>query len=266
MRCSSFCTANNYDMSSLKRSLKAKGYSPQNYDEVIHINVDSGKHKADVFFFPFGCVVSWGLGEEEEKKYYKLPRDFQEEDHKKVIEDYAVYKVGKVTEIKEEYDEIVLEKDDILVKLSISFGLAQSVKLSSFEESIVKTIENTRHIPNELVQKGKISLSSTKLSKKLGALFQERNSINLHTEIIGVPEFFWRRPMYEPYYLMTAEYLDIKIRLDILNKRLDVIHELYDMISNELKHIHSSRLELTIIYLIIIEVVLVLIKDFFKWI
>ena len=36
------------------------------------------------------------------------------------------------------------------------------------------------------------------------------------------------------------------------------------IISNELNHIHSSRLELTIIYLIIIEVVLVILKDVLK--
>ena len=96
----------------------------------------------------------------------------------------------------------------------------------------------------------------------MGELFAERTSITLHTDILDTPEFFWRRSRYEPYYMMATEYMDIQQRMDVLNKRLDVIYELYGILSNELNHAHSSRLELTIIYLIVIEVVLVILKDF----
>jgi uncharacterized Rmd1/YagE family protein len=51
----------------------------------------------------------------------------------------------------------------------------------------------------------------------------------------------------------------------VLYKRLDVIHELFEMLGNELNHQHSSRLEWTIIYLIVIEVVLTVAKDLLKW-
>ena len=108
-------------------------------------------------------------------------------------------------------------------------------------------------------------MSRKKLSKKIGALFSERNSINLHSDILDTPEFFWRRPRYEHYYLMASEYMDIQTRLDILNRRLGVIHELYDILSSELNHRHSSRLELIIILLILIEVVVVLRNEFMKF-
>jgi uncharacterized Rmd1/YagE family protein len=64
---------------------------------------------------------------------------------------------------------------------------------------------------------------------------------------------------------MASEYMDITTRLDILNRRLDVIHELYEILSSELNHRHSSRLELTIILLILIEVVVVLRNEFLKF-
>ena len=148
----------------------------------------------------------------------------------------------------------------------MAHGLSQSVKLDVFENSIEKTIENTRYLPAELAEKGKISLSRKKISQKIGALFAERNSVNLHSDILDTPEFFWRRPRYEPYYHMASQYMDIATRLDILNRRLDVIHELYDILSNELKHAHSSHLEWVIILLIVSEVLMHLVKDFFKWI
>ena len=262
MRCSSFCTASLYQINALKDFLYTKGYKPTIYENVIHIQ----KKNADVFFFPYGAVVIWGMKPEEEQQILKLIKKYEINPLNIIVEDFATYLTDKKTYINEEYDEIHLEKDNVLLKLSISYGLAQSVKLSAFEDSVLKTIENTRHIPNELIEKGKISLSRKKLSQQLGALFAERSSINLNSDILDTPEFFWRRPQHEPYYHMTANYLDIAKRLDILNRRLYVIHELYQVLANEINHIHSSRLELTIIFLIVIEVLLVLIKDFLKWI
>ena len=103
---------------------------------------------------------------------------------------------------------------------------------------------------------GNISLSRKSLAKKIGTLFVERNYINLNSDILDTPDFFWRRAKYEPYYEMSIDFMDIKQRLGILNSRLDIIHELYGILSTELQHIHSSRLEWIIIFLILIEVLL----------
>lgn len=266
MRCSSFCTASLYQIKELKKYLVNEGYKPKSYDNVVHFQFQGKEGLGNLFIFPYGCIVAWGLDDQEEKQIVGLVKDFEEESLNEIIEDFATFSISDETCINEEYDEILLESEDVLIKLSLSYGMAQSVKLSAFEDSILKTIKSTRHIPQELVAKGRISLSRKRLSQQLGALFAERSSINLHTDILGTPEFFWRRPRYEPYYLMSSAYMDITTRLDILNRRLDVIHELYEVLSNELNHIHSSRLELTIIWLIVIEVLLVIIHDFLKWI
>jgi len=89
-------------------------------------------------------------------------------------------------------------------------------------------------------------------------LFSEMFSINLHSDILDTPEFFWKRPRYEPLYLMTVDFQDISVRQGILNHRLDIIQELYGILSNELNNKHSSRLEITIIVLIAIEILLAL--------
>ena len=264
MRCTSFCTAESYLVDDFAKYLRSEGFDPKFYDDVIHIEKNTEDGVGDAFFFPYGCVITWGLSIEGEYEVIHLVKKFETKPLSQVIEDYSTFLLGETTYIHEEEDEIVLEEEDPLIKLSISHGLSQSVKLSTFEESIRQTIEKTRHIPKELAENGKISLSRRKLAQKLGALFAERNSINLHNDILDVPEFFWRRPKFEPYYLMAAAYMDIQQRLEILNKRLDVIHELYEILSNELNHIHSSRLELVIIYLIVIEVILVILKDFLK--
>ncbi len=91
----------------------------------------------------------------------------------------------------------------------------------------------------------------------------ERNFINVHAEMLDTPEFFWNHPELEPFYRRTAHYLDVNKRIEVLNKRLGVVHELFEILSNELNHQHSSRLELIIISLIVIEVVIALLRDLF---
>ena len=98
----------------------------------------------------------------------------------------------------------------------------------------------------------------------MGELFIERNSINLHLDVLDAPEFFWEYPEMEPLYKMMSNYLDIKSRVEVLNQRLDVVHELFEMLGNELNHQHSSRLEWTIICLIVIEVLLTVSRDLLK--
>jgi uncharacterized Rmd1/YagE family protein len=58
-------------------------------------------------------------------------------------------------------------------------------------------------------------------------------------------------------------------RIEIINQRLDVIKELYDMLNEEMHNMHSSRLEWIVIWLIVIEVLIqvfwnMLIKDVLK--
>ena len=52
------------------------------------------------------------------------------------------------------------------------------------------------------------------------------------------------------------KYLDIRPRVDLLSNKLNVIHELFEMLADELKHKHSSFLEWIIIILIAFEIVM----------
>lgn len=266
MRCLSFCTADAYNIDDLVKLLRNDGYDPKFYHDVIHIQKPFEDGEGDLFIFSYGCVVFWGFDIEAAESFLAEIEDFTINPLPDPIQDESSYHYGEETTIIEENDEMILEPNDVLIKLSMSYGLSQSVKLTVFENSIDRTIIKSRFLPGELATKGKISLSRKKLSQKLGALFAERNSINLHSDILDTPEFFWRRPRYEPYYLMASRYMDINTRVEILNKRLDVIRELYEILSNELKHIHSSRLEFVIILLILIEVIVAILRDILKWV
>lgn len=261
MRCSCYCTAASYDIPRLFQYLQKLG-ATQLFRDVIHIQIKENKHiKGDLFYFPYGSVVSWGFTEEEEKEILSSLKDFEKDPRVKPELDEFTFTYGESVKIDE--DEITLHNKGALVKLAISHGLAQSVKLTTFEELIQRTIDHTKHLPMDLASKGKIKLSRKEISQKMGEIFIERNFINLHSEILDTPEFFWDYPELEPYYRRTAHYLDVNKRVEMLNKRLNVVHELYVILSSELNHQHSSRLELTIVLLILIEVTIALLHDLF---
>lgn len=261
MRCTTYCTAASYDMPLLFQALQRVG-SAQLFRDSVHIQLkEDKKPKGDVFYFSYGCVVLWGFVEEEEHAILGSLKEFEKKPITKPELDEFTYLYGDNMRIEE--DEISLPSKNTLTKLAISYGLAQSVKLTTFEETIQKTIDNTKHLPEDLAIKGKIPLSRKSISRKMGELFIERNFINLHAEILDTPEFFWNYPELEPFYRRTTHYLDTKKRIEILNRQLGAIHELFEMLSNGLNHQHSSRLEWTIIILIFIEICIVMLKDLF---
>ena len=151
-------------------------------------------------------------------------------------------------------DIISLDTYDAREKLAVSFALAQSVKLGVFEPTVEATIQETRAIPERMALDGKIRLTRTSITKRIGQLFVDRASINLHSDILDHPEYFWEDDEQLPLYLRAAKYLEIDRRAEVLNKRLDIIKELFDMLASEYHNSHASMLEWIIIILIVIEV------------
>jgi uncharacterized Rmd1/YagE family protein len=261
MDCRAYCTASAYHIKALYERFKQVGATATLYRDVIHFVVP-GENIGDIFYFSYGATVFWGLSLEQCYAYLEQIKEFEEQSVEEIETDEFTFIVGDVPKIVE--DEIILPNLDVLSRLAISHGLAQSVKLGTFESALRKTFNHTKHIPEDLAKHGRISLSRREIRRKMGELFIERNSINLHVDVLDTPEFFWEYTELEPLYAMTANYLDLETRVEVLNQRLDVIHELFEMLGNELNHQHSSRLEWTIIGLIVVEVFLSLLRDVFR--
>lgn len=260
MDCRAYCTASSYHIKTLYESLKHVGANVTFYRDAVHFQV-KGDLPGDIFYFSYGATVFWGLSYEQCRVYLDQIKEFEENPLEEIEKDEFTFSFGESPKIVE--DEIILPNTDVLSRLAISHGLAQSVKLETFECAIRKTFNHTKHIPEDLAKHGRIPLSRKEIRRKMGELFIERNSINLHFDVLDTPEFFWEYSELEPLYAMTAKYLDIETRVEVLNQRLDVIHELFEMLGTELNHQHSSQLEWTIIVLIVMEVGLTLMRDVF---
>lgn len=261
MDCCAFCNAVSYKLKPLRDELQKK-YKVNQHRDVIHVEITQENQIGDVFYFAYGSMVCWGITKDLALNFLEAGREFADRLSDEIETDEFTYIQGETAKIVD--DEITLPNLDPLIKLAISHGIAQSVKLGTFEIALQKTFTLTRQIPEDLAKFGKISLSRNQIRKKMGELFIERNSINLHSDVLDQPEFFWDYPELEPYYTLIANYLDLANRVEVLNQRLRIVHELFEMLGTELNHQHSSRLEWTIICLIVIEVLLSIFRDILR--
>jgi uncharacterized Rmd1/YagE family protein len=256
MRCAAHTIGQEFQVKNLFSHLRSK-YTVNRMREVFHVPYQEG---ADVFFFPYGPVVFWGLSEDQEQAILNEVRPFLQTIAAVPEEDTIAYSYGDKAKIQD--DEIILPNQDIFSKLAYSHGLAQSGILGLFEETLHRTSHLTKSLPEELARNGNIKLSRKKMRRMMGQLYLDRSSINLHQELLDTPDFFWEYSDLEAMYEQIAHYMDIERRVNILNQRLGIVQELFDMLGNELNHQHSSQLEWAIIWLILIEVALSLMSIF----
>ncbi len=256
MRCTAYCTAGSYSIEKLFTALKDR-FAVTLYRDAIHLSHNN--ENEDVFFFSYGVLICWGLSEEAEQKILDRVKSVETEPVSAIEIDKYDFTYGELPKIQR--DKIVLANRDVITKLAVSYGLAQSSKLAIFENTIDHTISTTRQLPKDLAEKGKISLSRKQISKKIGALFLDRSSVNLHSDILDEPDFFWEYPEHHLLYQDIFKCLDLGPRVEVLNTRLNLLGELLEILNDQLNHQHSSTLEWTIIWLIVIEVTLAISHD-----
>lgn len=287
-RVTSYCTAGSYDMKGLikwiKTCKKTNHTKPKLFDDCLYtpfiykdwrgdkrandnndfIRLSSkggeiyvSDKQPDLFIFEYGVIVMWGFTEREEKAFLSDLENYEME--KLAIEDVQIenlnYYITKSYQPRIYNDFITLnDGSNYLLKLSISHALAQSVKISLFEELVDNSIEDTQDIPQQIASMGKISMSKEDIMKSIGELFILRININLHGSILDSPEIMWSEPQLEPIYQATRGYLEINQRVSLLNQRLEVISDLLQMFKEQLGQSDEEYLEFIVIVLISVEV------------
>ncbi|TID28923.1 hypothetical protein CANINC_002191 [Pichia inconspicua] len=225
--------------------------------------IDFGKMNKDLFIFEYGVIVMWGFSKREERMLLLELAKFENEklaDEDVQKEEFNYY----ITQSYQPriYNDFITLRDDgnFMIKLSISYAISQSVKISLFEELVDNTIEDTQDIPQQISQTGKVKMTREEIMKSIGELFILRININLHGSILDSPELMWSEPELEPIYQATRGYLEINQRVALLNQRLEIISDLLQMLKEQLGHNNDEQLELTVILLIGAEVLISLIN------
>lgn len=228
------------------------------YRDIISIELRQG----EAVIFSFGAMVFWGVAEDDRQSLVQKLARFVERGRVDIEEENYSFEFDASQE-RFHGDTVYLTENSKMQRLAVSHALAQSVKLNQFERQAISTIQETEYIPRSLAESGRIKLSRRRTAQMRGNLFLTKSDIILNYDLLDTPEFFWEYPELEPTYAIAARYLEIKPRVDVMAKKLETIHELFEMLADEQQHKHSAYLEWIIIWLIAIEILFFLIHDIF---
>ena len=210
----------------------------------------------DAWLFDYGVLVCWNVSEDERMNIYRsLESIIISSDGLPLLEQYR-YEIKLSEGLRIHNDCLLIPNDSELNCLALSHAFAQSAKLNFFEEKAQAVIQKNSHISKQLALSGKVPLSRLELAKLRGVLFDTSSDITLHFNLLDTPEFFWDYPELESYYQALAKYLDLNPRIEILNKKLNTIQGLLDMLAAEQYHKHSAFLEWVIIWLIAVDIII----------
>lgn len=163
--------------------------------------------------------------------------------------------------------EVSIEKDDqippggpIYIKsgslerlLLIADALAKSVVLAHDEREVAAAFD-IEPFARELATSGRVPGGHAAILKRIGKALLVRQHVSGYVAIAEKPDVLWDRPDLERLYARLEDEYELKERVDILNRKLAVIADNAEVMSDIIDTRRSLRLELVIVLLILFEV------------
>lgn len=144
----------------------------------------------EMFVFSYGVLVFWNFTEKQEKDILAdltfstsstgvllAARPLNEADFE--TEEFHFEYNPDIPRPRVYNDMITLKSGDHMIKLAMSHAIAQSTKLSLFEEGMARTMLQAQYVPKRLALTGKLGMRRTDVVKMIGQLFTSRVDVNL---------------------------------------------------------------------------------------
>lgn len=261
MECLTYCIANSIDLTRLDNHYKTTlvGYVSVKTRDVLKLS-PCDKNNILVFVFKNGTVVSWGIKRHQVSAYIDTILLFAYKPISFRVHDEFIYRPGDKTTIEPhdyfDVDCLSIDTESEELKLSLSYGFSQSVKLQYFETILETLIEKYTPMIHSLSNKSGETVTRDEIRQIIGEILSAKSEMNLISNFLYHPKYFWQHPTLEVYFIMLERYLHIQRRINAINHRLDTLNEIFNMFNDYLESRHAHRLELIIIVLIAIEVMI----------
>ena len=172
-------------------------HSTRSLEEQNAMTLRDAYRFAEMFIFSYGVVVFWNFTERQEKdvladltfSFSLNPKSnvatplslatfpLDEEDFE--TEEFHFEYNNEISRPRVYNDMITLRSGDHMIKLAISHAIAQSTKLSFFEETMATQMEEAKDVPRRLALTGELGMRREEVVKLLGGLFKSRVDVNL---------------------------------------------------------------------------------------
>jgi uncharacterized Rmd1/YagE family protein len=205
--------------------------------------------------FRYGVVVLLGLTADQEAEF---------------LERLNSRTSGKITPREEEWAKVQVAREaeepipvggPIQVRemslerlLVVSDALAKSVVLGRDEREVANVFDTIEPLARELATSGQTSKSRTDLLKLLGNSLLVQHRVSGRVAVDEKPDVLWDRPDLERLYARLEDEYELSERVDILNRKLEVISDTATTLADIIDAKRSLRLELIVIFLIAFEI------------
>ncbi|MBN9231003.1 MAG: RMD1 family protein [Legionella sp.] len=267
MECLSFCIAKAIDLSRVDNHFKNNTeFNSLKTRDVLKISPINHPHHT-IYIFKNGTVVSWGIKRYQINDYLASIKKLIDKPVSLQVHDEFHFQYSDKTSIEPhdyfDVDCLSIEAESDELKLSLSYGFSQSVKLQYFETIIEALIEKYNPMIQNLSHRGEMDISRTQIQQIIGEILGAKSEMNLISNFLYHPKYFWQHPTLEQHFAMLERYLHIQRRVNALNHRLDTLNEIFEMFNGYLDNRHGHNLEIIIIVLIIMEIIVAVLNIHF---
>jgi uncharacterized Rmd1/YagE family protein len=210
-----------------------------------------------VTLFRYGVAVLIGLAPGEEGE---------------VLHDLSARLVRPVAPREEEIAHIVVasDKDDqilpggpIVLKTAtpehlvvIADALSKSVVLARDEREVSAVFELVEPFARQLAEKGRTTGGRRAILKHIGNALLVQHRVSGRVAVTEKPDVVWDRPDLERLYARLEDEYELRERAEALTRKLSVIAETAEVLTDIIDTGRSLRLEIIIVVLIAVEIVI----------
>jgi required for meiotic nuclear division protein 1 len=206
------------------------------------------------YYFNYGVVVFSGHSEEEIKLAVKTIHSYQKNPDTKWMRDDHEISVIAGSEMKFDFDQLVIDHvDETIIRITM-FNLAQSVALDHYHEVSENLLTEVRGFTNNLETIGKLRITRTNMLKFIGRALNTQNDIAENIYIFDTPDLVWDNEYQDKLQQGLMKHFDLRVRYSEIEYTLRIIDNNLTVF-REISHQQESRiLEWIIIILILVEV------------
>jgi len=214
-------------------------------------------HEGLVTVFRYGVVVLFGLSVLEEDEVLRGLRGRVVHPVEPRDDETAV------VEISPDKDGEILPGGPILLKAAtpehmvvIADALAKSVVLARDEREVSSVIEVVEPLARQLAERGRTPGGRRAILKHIGNALLVQHRVSGRVAVAEKPDAVWDRPDLERLYSRLQDEYELTERADALNRKLAVISDTAEVLTDMIDTRRSLRLEAVIVVLILSEIVL----------
>lgn len=138
--------------------------------------------------------------------------------------------------------------------LLIADALAKSTSLARDERRVAAVFDVIEPFARELAEKGRTSRRRKGILQLIGNALLVQQRVAGRVAVAEKPDALWEKPQLDRLYARLEDEYELKERLDTLERKLKVIAETADALTDIIDTQRSLRLEIAVVVLIVIEV------------